>query len=97
MLLLNHPEQLFFFQDTCIYFIRIAKLYTCIVLFKIRNGYVKYAHCGPIHFKLSKTQLMMLNITHFILCKQISIKYCEGYRVLSRKYSVFHVSYVFVF
>ena len=32
-------------------FIRIAKLYICIVLVSIRNIYVKYSHCGPIHFK----------------------------------------------
>ena len=33
------------------YFIRIAKIYICIVLVNIRNSYVKYSNCGPIHFK----------------------------------------------
>ena len=31
------------------YFIRIAKLYICMVLVNIRNIFVKYSHCGPIH------------------------------------------------
>ena len=31
------------------YFIRIAKLYICIVLVNIRT--VKFSHCGPIHIK----------------------------------------------
>ena len=33
------------------YFICITKLY-CIVLVSIRNNYVKYSHCGLIHFKI---------------------------------------------
>ena len=28
----------------------MAKLYICIVLVDIKNIFVKYSHCGPIHF-----------------------------------------------
>ena len=34
------------------YFITITKLYICIVLVNIRYIYVKYSHCGLIHFKI---------------------------------------------
>ena len=47
--LLNHPDNVFSFIKK--YFIRIAKLYSCIILINIRNIYNKYCHCGPIHFK----------------------------------------------
>ena len=47
MLLLNHPDNFFSFKK---YFIRITKLYFCIVLVNIRNIYAKYSECGPIHF-----------------------------------------------
>ena len=46
MLLLIHLD---YFKK---YFIRIAKLYICMVLVNIRNIYVKYYHCGPVHFKI---------------------------------------------
>ena len=35
-----------------IYFIRMAKLYICIVLINIRNIYVKYSRSGPINYKI---------------------------------------------
>ena len=32
------------------YFTGISKLCICIVLINIKNMYVNYSHCGPIHF-----------------------------------------------
>ena len=49
MLLLNHPDNLFSFQE---YLIKIAKLNISVVLVNIKNIHVKYSHCGPIHLKL---------------------------------------------
>ena len=51
MLLLNHSElkdMLFPFKK---YFLRIAKLYIFMIV--VKNIYVKYSHCGPIHFKVT--------------------------------------------
>ena len=49
MVLLNRPELFKHFFSVKKYF--MAKLYICIVLVNIRNIYVKYSHCGSIHFK----------------------------------------------
>ena len=37
---------------------RIVKLYICIVLVNIRNIYVKYSHCGPMHFKVKQKKTL---------------------------------------
>ena len=49
MQLLNFPDNLFSFKK---YFIKIAKLYICIV----SNIHIKYSHYEPFHFKLNWTK-----------------------------------------
>ena len=59
------------------YFIKIAKLYICIVLVNIRNIDVKYSHYGPIHINLKakkKKCLIQLFPSSFVDQKRKAIK-----------------------
>ena len=48
-LITQNSDNLFSFLE---YFIRIAKLYICIVLINIKNIYKKHSHCEPSYFNM---------------------------------------------
>ena len=71
-MLLNYQENsdnLFSFKK---YFIRIASLYICIVLVDIRNIYVMYFHCGPIHITENRWYILLSAI--YVNTGKLSLK-----------------------
>ena len=55
------------------YFVRIVKLYIWTVLINIRNIYVKYSNCEPIHFKKKKQVVVFFLLNSRILMEMTNM------------------------